>query len=327
MAPKQLPAPPVKRGTLFLMTTTDAPAGRTAATGEQFVLQRGGARAVVTSLAAGLRHYERAGVALVESYPLDRIAPGAAGITLAPFANRVDGGLWHLNGVPQQLDITEVPRNNAIHGLLRNTGYQALEQGEAHVLLEAHIHPQHGYPFLMRHRVRYGLDAGGHLRVAQTLINDSAAPAPFVLGAHPYFTLGTVAAEELHIQVNGASCVQADERMIPTATVPVAGRFDLRGGAPVADSFMDNAFTDLLMHDGEGRHTLSAPDGRSVSLWHDDSVKYVHVFITDKFPGRALAVAMEPMTGPANAFNSCDGLRWLEPAASFTMNWGIEATL
>lgn len=309
------------------MTTPDAPAGHIAATGQQFMLQRGDARATVTSLAAGLRHYERAGVALVESYADNEIAPGAAGITLAPFANRVDGGLWQLDGAPQQLDITEVPLTNAIHGLLRNTGYHALEQEEAHVLLEAVIHPQHGYPFLLRHQVRYGLDAEGNLRVAQTLINDSAARAPFVLGAHPYFRLGDVAPEELRIQLNGASCLQANERMIPTATVPVDGHFDLRAGKPVPDSRMDNAFTDLLMHDGEGRHTLSAPDGRSVSLWHDESVSHVHVYVTDNFPGRSLAVAMEPMTGPANAFNSGDGLRWLEPAASFTMNWGIQASL
>ncbi|AIY03527.1 aldose 1-epimerase [Arthrobacter sp. PAMC 25486] len=309
------------------MTTPDAPAGHSAATGQQFTLQRGSAHAIVTSLAAGLRQYERDGVALVESYPEGQVAPGAAGITLAPFANRVDGGLWHLEGEPQQLDITEVPLNNAIHGLLRNTGYHVLEQGEARVLLEAVIHPQHGYPFLMRHQVRYELDTEGHLRVAQTLINDSAARAPFVLGAHPYFTLGDVAPEDLRIQLNGASALQADERMIPTATVPVDGRFDLRAGKPVPDSLMDTAFTDLLMHDGEGQHTLSAPDGRSVSLWHDDSVSYVHVYITDTFPGRSLAVAMEPMTGPANAFNSGDGLRWLESGASFTMNWGIQATL
>lgn len=309
------------------MTTLDALAGHTAATGEQFLLQRGSARAVVTSLAAGLRQYERESVALVESYPEDAVAPGAAGITLAPFANRVDGGLWHLEGEPQQLDITEVPLNNAIHGLLRNTGYHALEQDQAQVLLEAVIHPQHGYPFLMRHHVRYALDAEGHLRVAQTLINDSAHRAPFVLGAHPYFTLGDVAPEDLHIQLDGASALQADERMIPTATVPVEGRFDLRAGKPVPDSLMDTAFTDLLMHDGEGRHTLSAPDGRSVSLWHDASVRYVHVYITENFPGRSLAVAMEPMTGPANAFNSGDGLRWLAPGTSFTMNWGIRASL
>lgn len=298
-----------------------------AATGAQFTLQRGDATAIVTSLAAGLRHYARAGISLVESYPEDGIAPGAAGITLAPFANRVDGGRWELDGEAQQLDITEVPLNNAIHGLLRNTGYHALETSGAHVLLEAVIHPQHGYPFLLRHQVRYALEADGSLRVAQTLLNDSARPAPFALGAHPYFTLGTVPAEELVLTVHAGTYLSANERMIPTGTEPVSGRFDLRSGRPVPESLMDTAFTDLVTDDGVARHTLSAADGRSVALWHDSSVSYVHVYVTDAFPGRTLAVAMEPMTGPANAFNSGDGLAWLAPGEAFTMNWGIDSEL
>ncbi len=309
------------------MTTSTDTAGGRAATGSQFTLRHGNATATITSLAAGLRSYERNGISLVESYPEDQIAPGAAGITLVPFANRVDGGLWHLDGKAQQLDITEVPRNNAIHGLLRNTGYHAVEQGGRHVLLEAVIHPQHGYPFLARHQVRYELDAQGHLRVAQTLINDSSRRAPFVLGAHPYFTVGDAAPETLAIQANAGSYLPADARMIPSAAVPVVGHHDLRAGKPVPDSLMDTAFTDLLMHDGVGRHTLSAPDGRSVSLWHDESVRYVHIYITESFPGRTLAIAMEPMTGPANAFNSGDGLKWLEAGRRFTMNWGIESSL
>ena len=297
------------------------------ATGTQFILKRAGATAIVTSLAAGLRHYDRDGVALVESYPEETIAPGAAGITLAPFANRIDGGLWELDGKPQQLDITEVPRNNAIHGLLRNAGYHALETGEAHVVLEAIIHPQHGYPFLLRHQVRYSLEPNGALRVAQTLINDSAKPAPFVLGAHPYFTLGDVPAEQLTLTVHAATYLSANERMIPTGTHAVTDRFDLRQGKPVPESLMDTAFTDLETDDGVALHTLSATDGRSVSLWHDASVHYLHVYVSDVFPGRSLAVALEPMTGPANAFNSGDGLAWLAPGESSTMNWGIESAL
>jgi aldose 1-epimerase len=38
-------------------------------------------------------------------------------------------------------------------------------------------------------------------------------------------------------------------------------------------------------------------------------------------------VALEPMTGPANAFNSGDSLRWLAPGDSFTITWGIRADL
>ncbi len=313
------------------MSTIDATTGQSAApraaTGTQFTLRRGDATAIITSLAAGLRVYDKSGVALVESYRLEEIAPGAAGITLAPFANRIDGGRWELEGHAQQMDITEVDRNNAIHGLLRNTGYHALDVSETHVLLEAVIHPQHGYPFLMRHQVRYCLDADGNLRTAQTLINDSSRKAPFVLGAHPYFTLGDVPAQELTLTVHAATRLVANERMIPTSTQAVAGRFDLRAGRPVRDSLMDTAFTDLVTDHGVARHTLSAPDGRSVSLWHDSSVDYVHVYVTSIFPGRTLAVALEPMTGPANAFNSGQGLRWLAPGERFTMNWGVDSVL
>jgi aldose 1-epimerase len=70
-------------------------------------------------------------------------------------------------------------------------------------------------------------------------------------------------------------------------------------------------------------HSLRAPDGRAVSLWADDQFDYVHVFITREFPCRGTAVAIEPMTAPANAFNSGEGLRWVEPGESWSMSWGI----
>lgn len=306
--------------------TTPASPRTSAATGAQYVLCRGGATAIVTSLAAGLRHYERNGVELVAGYPEDSIAPRGAGITLAPFANRIEDGLWQLDGEPQQLDITEVPLHNAIHGLLRNTGYHALESSETHVLLEAVIHPQHGYPFLARHQVRYELGADGELRVSQILVNDSARPAPGVLGAHPYLTLGARDPESLTLHIHARRHLTANERLIPIGSEPVADKYDLRAGRPVAESHMDATFTGLITDDGVAWHTLTAPDGSRVGLWHDATVQYVHVYVTDLFPGRSMAVAMEPMTGPANAFNSGEGLAWLEPGESLTMNWGIDST-
>ncbi len=297
------------------------------ASGRQYELRRGDALAVVTELAAGLRLYSRAGVQLTESYGDDEISPGAAGITLAPWANRVEDGLWYLNGKKQQLDITEVPRNNASHGLLRNASYELVDEAEFSVTLEAAVFPQHGYPFLLRHRVRYELDEGLGLTVRQTLVNDSQAPAPFVLGAHPYLRLGEVPGEELTVTVSGRTRLVTDERKIPRSSEPVGGDFDLRAGRLAGGLDLDCAYTDLDFDGGVARSTLHAPDGRSVSLWQDGHCRYVHVFVTDTFPGRSKAVALEPMTGPANAFNSGDGLRWLPPGESFTMSWGITAAL
>ncbi|MDQ0757197.1 aldose 1-epimerase family protein [Arthrobacter sp. B3I4] len=298
------------------------------ASGRQYELRRGDALAVVTELAAGLRLYSRAGVQLTESYGDADISPGAAGITLAPWANRVEDGVWYLNGKKQQLDITEVSRNNASHGLLRNASYTLVDESEFSVTLEAAIFPQHGYPFLLRHRVRYELETGLGLTVRQTLVNDCAEPAPFVLGAHPYLRLGDVPSEDLTVTASGRTRLVTDERQIPRSTEPVSGHFDLRSGVLAGTLDLDCAYTDLDFDDGGIAHsTLRAPDGRSVSLWQDAHCRYTHVFVTDRLPGRTKAVALEPMTGPANAFNSGDGLGWLPPGESFTMTWGITAAL
>lgn len=311
------------------VSAADGPdtSARRYASGRQYELRRGDALAVVTELAAGLRLYSRAGVQLTESYGDADIPPGAAGITLAPWANRVEDGVWYLNGKKQQLDITEVARNNASHGLLRNASYELVDESEFSVTLEAAVFPQHGYPFLLRHRVRYELDEALGLTVRQMLINDSQEAAPFVLGAHPYLRLGEVPSGELTMTVSGRTRLVTDERLIPRSTEPAAGDFDLRAGRLAGDLDLDCAYTDLDFDGGLARSTLRAADGRSVSLWQDEHCRYVHVFVTDKFPGRTTAVALEPMTGPANAFNSGEGLRWLPAGESFTMSWGIAASL
>ncbi|HEY9356320.1 MAG TPA: aldose 1-epimerase family protein, partial [Arthrobacter sp.] len=283
--------------------------------------------AVITELAAGLRLYSRAGVQLTETYGDAEISPGAAGITLAPWANRVEDGVWYLDGKKQQLDITEVSRNNASHGLLRNAAYSLVDESQYSVTLEATVFPQHGYPFLVRHRVQYLLAEDLGLVVRQTLANDSKAPAPFVLGAHPYLRLGDTDLDDLLLTVSAGTRLVADERLIPRSAEPVSGDTDLRAGRRVGNLDIDVALTDITFDGGVARHTLTAPDGRGVSLWQDETCGYVHVFVTTDFPGRARAVAIEPMTGPANAFNSGDGLRWLSPGESFTMAWGIDAAV
>jgi aldose 1-epimerase len=63
-------------------------------------------------------------------------------------------------------------------------------------------------------------------------------------------------------------------------------------------------------------------------LWLGESFPYVQLFTGDPLPTvdrRSLAV--EPMTCPANAFRSGESLLVLEPGASATGEWGIEAEL
>lgn len=297
------------------------------ATGAQHEIARGDARVVVAELAGALRSFQRGEVQLTETYPDDSIPPAGAGILLAPWPNRIADGQWTFNGRQQQLDITEVPGNNAIHGLLRNTGYQLMSRSAAMVQLSAMIFPQHGYPFHAEHRATYELEEDLSLTVTQELVNRSGVAIPFALGAHPYLRIGNIPSEELTLKVNAATRLLTNDRKIPTGAGQVDGSFDLREGRKVGGLELDTCFADLAFEQGRCRHSLTADDGRNVTLWMDEEFGYTQVFVTDQFPGRAKAVAMEPMTAPANAFNSGDGLRWLEPAGTFRASWGISADL
>lgn len=58
----------------------------------------------------------------------------------------------------------------------------------------------------------------------------------------------------------------------------------------------------------------------------DASFGYVQAFTTTDFVtdrGTVTAVAVEPMTAPADAFNSGQGLRWLERGEVWEAGWGI----
>lgn len=303
--------------------------GGPAATGTQYTLRRGGAEATVTSLAGALRRYEVDGTALVETYGEDELAPSACGIQLSPWPNRVRDGRWELEGTVQQLDLTEPSRLNASHGLLRNTAFHAVEHGDHRVVLRGEIHPQHGYPFRLTHQVTYELDGDGALSVHQQLTNHSPRSAPVAFGAHPFLRIGQVPSEDLTLTLSAGTRLESDDRKIPTGSVAVDGTAtDFRAGRRVGTGLLDAAFTDLVPgEDGLHHHVLSAPDGRSVELWAEPAYGYVHVFFTDRFPGRPRAVAVEPMTAPANALNSSEGLVWLGAGEQLAATWGITGRL
>ena len=286
----------------------------------------GEARAEIAQVAASLRTFTVNGIDVTEPYPEFASPPYGDGIVLVPWPNRIEDGLWTLDGVPMQLDITEPARNTALHGLLVHTAYDVVEQTDSAVTLSATVYPQNGYPFLLDTTVRYEITDDG-LVVTHEVHNVSAVKAPVAIGTHPFLTIGDVPSEELVLTINAATRFEVDERLIPTGEKPVDGtRYDLRGGRTLADVYLDDAFGQVEMIDDVSRHWIEAPDGRRVELWQDKSCEFVQVFVTREFPkngGVGLAVAVEPMTAPPNAFNTGQGLRWLAPDERWSVQWGV----
>lgn len=303
--------------------------GAPAASGAQFRLARGGAEAVVVGLAGALRTYRVGGVDVTEPYGPDTVPPAGNGIQMSPWPNRVAGGRWSLDGAEQVLDVTEPARGNAIHGLLRNTHLVPEEVSGHAVTLRGEIHPQHGWPFRLTHRVTYALAEDGALTVTMALQNHADAVAPVAFGAHPFLRIGDVPTEELTLHVAADSWIRTDERLIPVGLEPTAGsEHDFRAGRRVGSAALDVGLTDLAPEeDGRHRTRLVAPDGRSVALWSDPAFACTHVFVTDRLPGRPVALAVEPLTAPADALNSGTGLHRLAPGETLTARWGLTADL
>lgn len=284
--------------------------------------------AVVTQVGASLRRLVVDGVELVQDYPQDMASPSAAGVVLVPWPNRVAGGTWSHDGIEEHLVITEPERNNASHGLLRHSSYRQAGRTSHSVTLAAEISPAPGYPFELATSVHYELVADG-LQVTHRLENLGTHKAPVAVGAHPYLRVGDTPVGELTLVIDAAQHLEVDGSMIPVGRpLPVDGtELDYRHGKKLGTAALDNAWTDLTRgDDGGSRHHLEAPDGTRVELRMDRNYGFIQAYTTQTFKGPEgpmHAVALEPMTAAANAFNNGMGLRWLAPGEVWESAWGI----
>ena len=155
--------------------------------------------------------------------------------------------------------------------------------------------------------------------------NVGPASAPFGYGAHPYLAIGDSLLPDVELSIPAASGLEVDERLLPYATHPVEGTdLDFREARRVGDARLDTAFTDVVRDDdGMWRCTVSAAD-RTTSLWADAAFPWLQVFtaIAEDRKGE-VGIAVEPMSCPADAFNSGDGLVVLDPGEEWTGTWGI----
>ena len=220
---------------------------------------------------------------VLDSYAVDEMCLSGRGQVLAPWPNRLDGGSYEFDGEMYQLAVSEPASGSAIHGLVRWANWRAVERDNARVVMEYVLHPQSGYPFTVRLRVEYRLGAGG-LSVRTTAENVGDRACPFGVGHHPYIAAPTGRVDDLTLDGERIGSQKLDETRA----------------------------LDRKLRVGE------------ITVWADEAWKYVQLFTGDTKPDVARrALAVEPMTCPANAFNTGEGLIRLEPGETFSGTWGI----
>lgn len=294
--------------------------------GEQIELRLGEQRACVVEVGGGLREYTLSGRAILDGYDVGQICSGARGQVLVPWPNRLCGGSYAFAGVSHQLDISEPERQNAIHGLVRWRNWTVHERSDAKVVMRHVLHPQPGYPFALDLAIEYSLSPRG-LSVKSQTTNVGLNACPYGSGAHPYLTVGTPLIDDATLVVPANSRLAVDERMIPTRIEAVAdSRYDFRKSREIRRTRLDTCYTDLLREGDEFARVELAAGNCRVTLWMDQAYRYLMVFSGDSLPSseRRRGLAVEPMTGAPNAFQSGGGLLRLEPGESHSATWGIE---
>ncbi|WP_158069021.1 aldose 1-epimerase family protein [Tessaracoccus sp. ZS01] len=282
-------------------------------TGQQFLIESGPYTAVVTEVGSTLRSLTRDGVELLHTFPEDGSPSSSMGRQLVPWPNRIRDGRYTFNGVDQQLPISEVPRNNAIHGLGSDHAWRLVSHDPDEVVLTTVIYPQTGWDGVLEVEISHALDDGG-LTVTVTARNAGQKALPYGYGTHPYLAVDTTAVLTSPFPYELA----VDDRLLPVELTDVTAEHDFREPREIGSTEFDSAF-----RIDEGPWELTVADGtRTIAMWADATLPWCQIYV----PPTRNAIAVEPMTCAADAFNegpTHESLIVLQPGAETSSRWGI----
>lgn len=231
---------------------------------------------------------------------------------LFPYQNRVRNGNYSFLGKNYQLAINEDNLNNAIHGFIDFQEFKVIDKRLGNNWLAIDLAYSYtgdiqGYPFPFDFQVSYHFQEIGNLILEFTIKNTGKTKMPFSFGWHPYFRWKDCSPENLGIEFKPKEKFLSDSQMIPLKGIDLENQtfYDL-GKEP-----LDNIFS--LNKSGEN-HEISLfeiknPNKKMTLEFPAQDFNYACVFIPQGFH----SVAIEPLTGNTDCFNTEEGLKILDP--------------
>lgn len=238
-----------------------------------------------------------------------------AGKILAPWPNRIKDGKYSFNKKDYQLPINEVSKNNSLHGLVANSLWEITFQNQSKVILEYLLDQPEIYPGKLQLQVSYEIIEQG-VEIAVLSENIGELSAPYGVSIHTYLVAGAgVKNNELTLQIPADQFLEVDsERLLPIKLQPVTGtNFDFINPKKISDLFIDHAFK--YSSNYPRSVLLLNKDGGGAEVIFDDQSNWIQIHTADRdLQGDSrMAVAIEPMSCPPDAFNSGIDLIILEP--------------
>lgn len=293
-----------------------------------YLLRNGKQRAVVTGVAASLMSWQVDGEEMLfTNDPRTMGEAGYQGKTILPWCNRIEAGKYTFEGVDYQVPVNEISRNTALHGLLNFVEWSPRHCTHDSVELDYVAPPAYGYPFHLRHRIRYSLTEHG-VTCRLSVTNVGSLSAPVTTATHVYIAAPPGKhIDDLELTLPANTYYLVDENLIPTGKASVSGTpYDFRAPRRIGATKMDTAFTDVDKRGGRSVAKVRRPGSVDVEMWMDSAHDYYQLY-TDDGPSvpreHRLGLAFEPMVGAPNAFNSGDGLVVVRAGETWTGSWGL----
>jgi aldose 1-epimerase len=230
---------------------------------------------------------------------------------LHPWANRLAGYAYAVGGHEVELDAESSLLRREEHGLpihgLRPSAlrWEAEADGDAlRATAELDAERLEGFPYPHKLAVAAALDDAG-LTIETVLTPTSATPVPIAFGYHPYLRLPDAPRAEWEVDLPVECRLVLDENQIPT-------------GEKETPAFRHGVLEDRSLDDGyvlpeRPRPFTVSGGGRTIAVEFLDGYTHAQAFA----PAGQDLICFEPMTAPANALISHDGLRLAPPGEPF----------
>ncbi len=236
---------------------------------------------------------------------------------LHPWANRLSGFSYAVGGQEVDMERDSPLLRVEEHGLpihgLRPSGLEwEVEERPDGLSARVEFDGERlaAFPFPHRLAVEVALTDDA-LRMETTLTPTSATPVPISFGYHPYLTLPGVPRADWEVDMPVDRWLVLDENMIPTGEGETPA---FRHGV-LGDRALDDAYE---LPERPRPFTVSG-GGRTIGVEFLEGYTHAQAFAPE---GHDL-ICFEPMTAPANALISHDGLRLVPPGEPFSAAFRI----
>lgn len=275
---------------------------------------QGNLRAKISSLGSSLVTLAENNFNLIEPDTPTQLYPGSV---LAPWPNRIRDGRYQYHDLTYQLPLNEPQKGNALHGLVAYEQWEVIYNSEIEVQLQYLLDKPDIYPGKLSLNSFFKIE-NNQLQVKISAKNIGRKSAPYGISIHTYLVAGGIVKNnELNLRIPADKYLAVDEtRLLPMGLRDVVNtRFDFQSGKAISDLFIDHAFK--YSKNQPRQVELLNPQGDGAVIEFDDQSNWIQVHTADRDGGEKsrVAVAVEPMSCPPDAFNSKVDLIELAPQA------------